>query len=1526
MSVPAKRIDVFKIRPEYFRKDFDISKLHIESIDSLPKKYEGYLTPIGKKMRTYAIDYASDKSKNLLHNERTRERLTHRLINKITPEDFVSTSEYINSPVKHVNTYKDWLRIEPRKLSENGKRKRNAVIHFTSKVKTQMPDASEADKEREIANQLANWDIGAANYEYKFRTITNELKDKLPDIDTSIIDMDKRLHRLPRHNTFDVKINMTITNYFMNITPRQNDVREFGHKPGQFVLNYLDGTFDKGYFYTSDETIPYITSKAFMSILPKLKNKLLSGLLISAKHFNTRHELQEVDHETYEFMAYQLVRDNLRNTQGKELETMRESKGAYESMNFFKITSFSIVESPKEPEIAQANIQTRRKLAAFTNQENEHKIICRYINNTENINEIGLYGENKCMLLVAIQQIFNRIEYEVSESSRTPHRAIVEMLSGTIKETTEICKYSLRTSSWKRIPAPKAMRFALDLVFSDSMYELYMKKGYDKCGYTLDNLKNILAYYGMPGKVINADGAIQWEFEKGDIEPVKSCRGLEFCAIAYGDHLHNVDNRLLKDIYIPKYNLTELDVEDPKNQISYYVHDEKKESVVPVFMEINSIIDMLHTYEENAKNKLFNRLVKLGQYKHLEDKNKLLLDEILELTSVQDVESSVAESRTSWISAVADIILSKYEIIAKNEDDIEAIKAGQTKREEFIDIPSAIIVPIKNTSEDMNLLLQVLLERKYMPRVKSNEFGKIQTIIIQLDKQLINISRNELTSGELDLIVKDDDVVKGINAIKHKIMNIHTRSSYSNTTRKFHVEGRKHIKQVLTSTSAIPHAPIPMKLYEIDIVKAHSTAARAITHIPVFDTLDPYIYDDLQPSEPGFSIGLISNYARYSVNIYTAPFKHKTNDLFINNWATDNDKPTPDAMYGYLLIKLIQLGYNIEIISFKAPYAVIPVDLDADISKYLKDGCITSKKNALNALIGKTGSHQVVTQTTTFWPTIEEAHDTPYEHVIGDYEDTKGTIYYTRTTTYVQIYKDGFLPFYNLIIDNTKSNLLDLFIATALIRDSADADFNMCAKSAIADFRMCYANTDSIVVDKPIDIELIKPKLKFDIKIKETIRNDNVVNRDEKKAYYSLINKRMPQFESTIEPNRIMIDDEYDGEEIYQKIKDLHCVAILGAIAGAGKTSVVLDNYDPSDTLIVCGQNQNCMSIINNPLTKNKRANSANAEIGESRFSARFKAVTLHEFFLMDIMGNKRAGYKTNSIAAKISCGKLPYKNVLFDEAYMHCVPFICEIQAYVKECKNIHFIINGDKFQLLPVGQDLCREYNSLYDELICLNIASGNFVKLEKSKRTNDNLISALAKYLINNTSPKSEIISTLKNEFNIKTITLDKHNLANNELAKQAIHLTYYAELTRDVINAQFSAEVNDDLVCERPNKKLGLKKNLIYQKVDDCTVSFSAYDPEINDNVVTKISDPEIMSYFRITKARTVHGAQGQTISKPILIHDIWSKHVDWRWLYVCITRTTNLENVYFVESLRDPGLPGSALMQPELDQSDFENCY
>ena len=60
--------------------------------------------------------------------------------------------------------------------------------------------------------------------------------------------------------------------------------------------------------------------------------------------------------------------------------------------------------------------------------------------------------------------------------------------------------------------------------------------------------------------------------------------------------------------------------------------------------------------------------------------------------------------------------------------------------------------------------------------------------------------------------------------------------------------------------------------------------------------------------------------------------------------------------------------------------------------------------------------------------------------------------------------------------------------------------------------------------------------------------------------------------------------------------------------------------------------------------------------------------------------------------------------------------------------------------------------------------------------------------------------------------------------------------------------------------------------------------------------TWVESAQFIKYFELPYINTVHSSQGITINEDYIIAEVNHYFVNWKWIYVAITRSTSLDNI------------------------------
>jgi ATP-dependent exoDNAse (exonuclease V) alpha subunit len=238
----------------------------------------------------------------------------------------------------------------------------------------------------------------------------------------------------------------------------------------------------------------------------------------------------------------------------------------------------------------------------------------------------------------------------------------------------------------------------------------------------------------------------------------------------------------------------------------------------------------------------------------------------------------------------------------------------------------------------------------------------------------------------------------------------------------------------------------------------------------------------------------------------------------------------------------------------------------------------------------------------------------------------------------------------------------------------------------------------------------------------------------------------------------------------------------------------------------------------------------------------------------------------------------------------------LSRIHKYSNENPDKIIIATGDTSQLQPINELSNQfEYAKYADD--CINQIFKYEIYLNENKRLKSDAdkekLKQIKKDIFNKSIPLAE---TIKKYFKFTTnITNSEHNIAymNDTCKTVSKHI-------RKLKNKEADYEVGEMLICREYCKTkeyhfsvnfeyviVGVKPNHIIIK---CVSS--------NEEFVVPIKI--INSNFIFSYCGTCHSQQGSSIDSTITIFDYKSFFVTAEWLWVAITRATELDNVYFYD--------------------------
>jgi len=269
------------------------------------------------------------------------------------------------------------------------------------------------------------------------------------------------------------------------------------------------------------------------------------------------------------------------------------------------------------------------------------------------------------------------------------------------------------------------------------------------------------------------------------------------------------------------------------------------------------------------------------------------------------------------------------------------------------------------------------------------------------------------------------------------------------------------------------------------------------------------------------------------------------------------------------------------------------------------------------------------------------------------------TYYMYKTRKRVKLI-NGFLPIRFLILDNVR---ISLFKTVNVLKSIG------CEALAIKTDAIFYENAKNIILENneyfnnKIDKSLINGyKFEFD---KILPLNNTKYHYDEQIE----INDYLRNYQI----KQILINDEYDTNEIISKTIDLFTLLIIGC-AGSGKSNsadkIVINNYKIEEILCITAWNYQAI-----------------------RFEKDYqiKGITFHTLlglnFNDDYNNENRKSYDLTNI-----------KCIIIDEIYLFTLKQLIKLSVFINNNKNIKFIGTGDDKQLEAVCDNIDNETKTYY------------------------------------------------------------------------------------------------------------------------------------------------------------------------------------------------------------------------------------
>lgn len=768
-----------------------------------------------------------------------------------------------------------------------------------------------------------------------------------------------------------------------------------------------------------------------------------------------------------------------------------------------------------------------------------------------------------------------------------------------------------------------------------------------------------------------------------------------------------------------------------------------------------------------------------------------------------------------------------------------------------------IIINAIHRGDDLpHLLWQIVKENKYIPHV---EFTATNITDIGLsfnsNKIMVFIKQQQLVKNEIDGIVKLENAQTYNNLsqtftdFKFKILRNEHKSYYNQQDIDIMNECR-----TLANCGLMDPITNISNLVEIDMSKAYSSAFAKITKIPIFNNFD--IWQPYEGEE-------IKNFHRYVV-------KYKEFNVFFNR--------TINVCYGQFL-KYFPRD-KVEILYVKKPSMIANVNykevIDELYSTKISDDENENKqlqKTVANTIIGLLEkSINRATKSKIFTDLATAKH---YQIQFGgeiteikQYEEIKKYIqspldYNTNSGESVHFEADFTGEKLYILTQSVSATLHNGF---HYVKDLVLEHHNFAMYRAISKLRQHNISIFSIKTDaltiRSEHLELAKELLDFSPGIGKWRHSKTGADiKFPTKPLHNFDNKLIQISKPEINNIPITIEQEYDTEYICKEIVEKHRTLLIRArYAGSGKSYICEFMRDLGHkVLFVCPTNELA------------------EKYGED-------GITINRFFGFGISA------EDNKFMHRFNASE--YDTIVFDEIFFNSVKVLTRVLHYVNKNKDKIIIATGDTQQLPPVEAST-NQFDYKHYLNFCADQIFPNQIFLEDIKRIKDPMMKALAiqiydKLLSCKSAKQREQL--VKKYFKFTKSVINDNNVAYRNATCKSVSLK-----VRKMKGIKEEYIVGDILICRIrfQLKKTVFNKNFKYV-VSDVSNKTITLDHEHEVPIAT------VRTNFIYEYCRTAHQLQGKSIEKPITIFD-WKFHrVTNEWLYVAISRCTDLNNVSFHE--------------------------
>ena len=648
-------------------------------------------------------------------------------------------------------------------------------------------------------------------------------------------------------------------------------------------------------------------------------------------------------------------------------------------------------------------------------------------------------------------------------------------------------------------------------------------------------------------------------------------------------------------------------------------------------------------------------------------------------------------------------------------------------------------------------------------------------------------------------------------------------------------------KTIVASGTFYRDEDIPKNIVEADISKAFTGSLIDMSEIPVFNQFDKWkIYKDVDYNE-------LSDYTLYFIRA-----GWDTKIMFNKRF---------NLVYGKYLKQLNTRG--IEILYYKVPSFIHRVSYKELIGELWSKNISSDdhldkliKKLIANVNIGLLERTCSKDQKSVVFKNLSEACDfkarhggkihklTDYE-MIDDIEEERDSYYITNISDIAKL-KNGFIYIKELLLQGHNFKMY--------------RDYHKLIGKGI---QVYSVKTDAFTIDQENE-EKAREILKTD---QGGIGNWRISKEDGVILPTVLYNQQPIEVKEITTPENIelKIEDEYNIQDVIGKITQAKQVMIRAKFAGSGKSYICERMGEMGmNVLFVCPTNKLVQKYGKEAITVNKFFG---ISIGEERLEP------------MDYSG---------------------YDAVVFDEIYFNGLGVLNRIREFVEKNPELIIIGTGDGKQLKPVNELTNTQKHEVYMNS-CVNQIFKYSIYLKECKRlkTKDDkekLSNIYDDIFMNSVKPKELIERYFKYT---KVISTNKNNIAYlNDTCREV------SKEIRKTENRKAEYEVGEVMICREYLKTTRYKFNVnfryVIQNINPDTVVLCDEVEKKSQEVPIDI----LRKHFIFAYCYTCHSVQGSSIDDAITIFDYNHWLVSKEWLYTAITRSTDLNKVYFYKYSSD----------------------